>query len=79
MGWTARVRFPAEKRKCSLLHGVQTGSGVHPASYPMGTGALSQEIKRPRREADHSPPSTAAVNNRGTIPPLHHTSSWHIA
>jgi hypothetical protein len=22
----------------SLLHNVQTGSGAHPASYPMGTG-----------------------------------------
>jgi hypothetical protein len=22
----------------SLLHSVQTGSGAHPASYPMGTG-----------------------------------------
>jgi hypothetical protein len=25
----------------SLLHIVQTGSGAHPASYPMGTWALS--------------------------------------
>jgi hypothetical protein len=23
---------------CSLLHSIQTGSGAHPASYPMGTG-----------------------------------------
>jgi hypothetical protein len=36
-GWTARVRFPAVQ-DFSLLHSVQTGSGVHPASYPMGTG-----------------------------------------
>jgi hypothetical protein len=34
-GWTARVRFPAV-RDFSLLHSVQTGSEVHPASYPMG-------------------------------------------
>jgi hypothetical protein len=27
---------------------VQTGSGAHPASYPMGTGALSPGIKRGR-------------------------------
>jgi hypothetical protein len=46
----------------SLLHVVQTGSGVHPASYPMGTaGALSPEVKRPGREADHSPPTNAEV------------------
>jgi hypothetical protein len=25
-------------REFSLLHAVQTGSGVHPTSYPMGTG-----------------------------------------
>jgi hypothetical protein len=25
----------------SLLHVVQTGSGVHPTSYPMGTGGSS--------------------------------------
>jgi hypothetical protein len=25
-------------RDVSLLHSVQTGSGAHPASYPMGTG-----------------------------------------
>jgi hypothetical protein len=36
-GWTALVRFPAVL-DLSLLHSVQTGSGAHPASYPMGTG-----------------------------------------
>jgi hypothetical protein len=41
----------------SLLHVVQTGSGVHPTSYPMGTGALSPGVKRPGRESDHSPTS----------------------
>jgi hypothetical protein len=34
---------------------------VHLASYPMGTGALSLGVKRPVREADHSPPSSAEV------------------
>jgi hypothetical protein len=32
------VRFPAVAGKFSLRHRVQTGSGTHPASYPMGTG-----------------------------------------
>jgi hypothetical protein len=32
----SRVRFPAGAAKC-LHHRVQNGSGVHPASYPMGT------------------------------------------
>jgi hypothetical protein len=35
----SRVRFPAEAGIFSLHHRVQTGSGAHPASYPMGTGA----------------------------------------
>jgi hypothetical protein len=37
----------------------------------MGTRALSLGVKRPRREADHSPPSSAEVKRiRGAIPPL---------
>jgi hypothetical protein len=28
-----------------LLHDVQTGSGPHPAMYPVGMNALSMEIK----------------------------------
>jgi hypothetical protein len=36
-GWTTRIRFPAVQ-DCSLLNSVQTGSGAHPASYPMSTG-----------------------------------------
>jgi hypothetical protein len=29
----------------------------------MGTGAFSLRVKRPKREADHSPPSSADVKN----------------
>jgi hypothetical protein len=29
---------PGRVKKFSLLHIVQTGSGVHPTSYKMGTG-----------------------------------------
>jgi hypothetical protein len=39
-----------------------TASGAHPAFYPMGTGGvLSPGLKRPEREADHSPPTSAKV------------------
>jgi hypothetical protein len=31
------VRFPVRAGNFSLRHYVQTGSGAHPASYPMGT------------------------------------------
>jgi hypothetical protein len=43
-----------------LHHHVQTGSGAHPASYPM---ALSLAVKWPGHEADHSPPSSSEVKN----------------
>jgi hypothetical protein len=51
---------------------VQTGSGAHPASYPMGTamgtamgtgGSFPGGKARPGRDADHSPPSSAEVKN----------------
>jgi hypothetical protein len=32
-------------QELSLLHVVQTGSGVHPASYPMGTGSPFPGVK----------------------------------
>jgi hypothetical protein len=48
---------------------VQTCFGVHPASYPIGTGwgALSSRAKRPGREADHSLPSSAEVKNAWSL------------
>jgi hypothetical protein len=55
----------------SLLHVVQTGSGVHPASYPIGTKDSFPGVKRPGREADHSPPTSAEVTP--------HTPSWRSA
>jgi hypothetical protein len=42
-------------------------------------GALSPRVKRPGREADHSPPSSAEVKNGGDILSLPHTSSWRSA
>jgi hypothetical protein len=35
-GWKAPVRFPAVQVS-SLLQSIQTDSGAHPDSYPMGT------------------------------------------
>jgi hypothetical protein len=32
------VRFPAGVENSSLRHRLQTGSGSHPANYPMVTG-----------------------------------------
>jgi hypothetical protein len=44
-------------------HRVQTVSEVHPASYPMSTVALLLGLKRPGREAENLPPSSAEVKN----------------
>jgi hypothetical protein len=57
----SRVRFPARAGNFSLHHRVQNGSEAHPASYPVGTGSSFPGVKRPGREADHSPPSSTEV------------------
>jgi hypothetical protein len=42
------VLSPAGARDFSCSLCVQTGSGAHPASCPMGTGVLSPGVKRGR-------------------------------
>jgi hypothetical protein len=37
-GWTTGVRFPAGARIFSLRYHVQTGSGIHLASFEMSIG-----------------------------------------
>jgi hypothetical protein len=58
----SRVLFPARAGKFSLHHHVQNGSVVHPASYLMDTRGSFPGVRRPGRGADHSPPSSAEVN-----------------
>jgi hypothetical protein len=58
------VRFPTGAKDFSSILCVQTGSGTHPASCPMGTGGPFPGGKaRPGRDADHSSPSNAEVVN----------------
>jgi hypothetical protein len=42
------VRSPTGAEDFSSIPCVQTGSGAHPASYPMGTGGLYPGAKRGR-------------------------------
>jgi hypothetical protein len=42
-------------------------------------GNLSPDLKRPGREADHSPSTSVQVKKNGPIHPLPHTSSWRGA
>jgi hypothetical protein len=58
------VRSPAGAKDFSCSLCVQTGSEAHPASCTMGTGGPFPGGKaRPGRDADHSPPSSAEVEN----------------
>ena len=57
---------------------VQTDPRAHPASCMMGTGSFPG-VKRPGRDADHPPPSSAEVKERVELytyfPP---GSSWPV-
>jgi hypothetical protein len=49
------VRSPAKVRVYSSILCVQTGSGAHPVSRPVGTGGPFPGGKsRPERDVDHS-------------------------
>jgi len=57
------VRFPAGAGDFSLRRRIQTGSGpTHPTTQ-WEPEALSLGVKRVRREADYSPPSSAELKN----------------
>jgi hypothetical protein len=66
-GWTTgRSRFDPRHRRKDFSSNlcVQTGSEAHPASCPVGTGSPFPGAKaRPGRDADHSPASSAEVEN----------------
>jgi hypothetical protein len=54
------VQSPSEAKDFSSSLCVQTGSGAHAASSPVGTGGPFLRGKMwPGRDADHSPPSSA--------------------
>jgi hypothetical protein len=61
---------PGRGKRFYFLNSVQTGSGAHPPSDPMDTRCSFARIKPVRREADHSFPSGAEMNNDRAIPPL---------
>jgi len=50
-------------RECCFLQSVQTGSDARTASDLMGARGASSVVEQPEREADHSCPSCAEVNN----------------
>jgi hypothetical protein len=62
-GLDGRGSILSMSKDCSLFHSVQSCSGAHPASYPMGTEGSFPRVKRKVREAEHSPPSSAEFKN----------------
>jgi hypothetical protein len=63
-GRAIRVRSPAGTNDFSSNLCVQTCSEAHPVSCTMGTGGpFSRGKARPGCDADHSPPSSAEVEN----------------
>jgi hypothetical protein len=58
-------------QEISFLHSsVHTSSWAHLATYTLSVGGriFPRRGKQPRREPDHPPPSSPAVNNGGVIP-----------
>jgi hypothetical protein len=58
-----RVGFRVPVGSLSLLHVVQTGSGVHPASSPVGSGDSFSSVKRLGRETDHLTATNAEIKS----------------
>jgi len=79
-GWTIGVRVSARAGNFPLNHRVRKSSGAYPATYLTGTRGSFLRIKRPGREADHSPPFSAEVKDRMELY-LHspNTPSWRGA
>jgi hypothetical protein len=65
VGWPA---FDSWQGQESFLYST---AAVGPTQHPIKlvAGALSPGVKRPGRESDHSPPSSANVKNGGAILP----------
>jgi hypothetical protein len=66
--------FDFQKGRGLFLFATASRTDLGPIQPPiMGTAAISPRVKRPGREADHSPPSSAEVKNAWSYtstPPL---------
>jgi predicted heme/steroid binding protein len=78
-GLEGQFPIPATGKVFSLFHSFRTVTGTHTGPYLIGTGSSFPGLKRPGREVDRSPPSSAEVKNGGAISALPRTSSWHGA
>jgi hypothetical protein len=67
-------RFPAGDGNFYLHHCIQNSSGPTQPPSQWVSGALPLGVKRPGREANHSPPSSAELKNAWsyTSTPIRH-------
>jgi hypothetical protein len=75
-GMKAWGSIPEKRGILSLPPRFQTGSGAHPASYPMFTSDTFTGVNRPARDADHALPTNVEVYTRISTP---HKSLWRCA
>jgi hypothetical protein len=80
MGWTiGLLGFDSRRGLGIFLFTIASRYALGPTQPPNQwvPGALSLGVKRPGREADRSPPSSAEVKElSGAIPPLPNTHTW---
>jgi hypothetical protein len=74
--WMAAVWFPEVARYFSLLHSIQTSSGAHLVSYPLGTWGSFPGGEATASEAYDSPPCSNRVKSGGAMFPCH--GAWLI-
>jgi hypothetical protein len=76
-GLDSRYLIPSKNMRCfSPPQGGDQFLGPTQPPIQCVLGALSQAVKQPRLEANHSPLASADVRNVAALPPLLHASSW---
>jgi hypothetical protein len=78
-GLNSRASIPGKGK--IFLFSTASRLALGPTQPPIQwvQGALSPGLKRPGRESDQSPQSSAEIMNDGAIRPLPHMSSWRGA
>jgi hypothetical protein len=74
----SRVRFPTGAANILFITASRRALGPTQPPIQWVPGSLSLVVKRPGREADHSPPSSAEVNNvwSYTSSPQYALTAW---
>jgi hypothetical protein len=74
-----QVSIPGRGQSYIFLYYIAFRLALGPLNLVYNKRGLSQGIKWPGREGDHSTPFSADVKKCGALLSLSHISSWHIA